>query len=152
MKIDSLLNSQIIQGKPEVDQKGAAGREDVFAALLQNEMTNVEETMSQPGVSGIDAGLQISPIQALSGDSGTMDGIAGIQDVISKLQSLEKGLQENKSPKDIDGIITEMGDAAAKLKDNTNSLPENTELSDMAEEVKVTAYMESIKWRRGDYL
>jgi len=152
MKIDSLLNSQIIQGNPEVDQKDAAGQDSDFAALLQSEMASVEETMPQTDVSGIDGNYQISGIQAFPAGSETTDGIAGIQDVLSMLQSLEQGLQENKSPKEIDGIITEMGNAAAKLQDNVSSLPENSELSDLAEEVNVTAYMESIKWRRGDYV
>lgn len=152
MKIDDLLKSQIIQGNPEVDKKKAEGRDDAFATLLQNEMASVQGTAPQTDISALDAGLQISALQGVPGDSDFTNSIESMQDVISKLQSLETGLQENLSPKEIDGIVGEISDASARLKDNMRSLPDNTELSDMAEEINIAAYMESVKWRRGDYL
>ena len=49
-------------------------------------------------------------------------------------------------------LIEQLNTGIAGMNDKMSGLPADHQLSDMAEELKVSAYMESVKWRRGDYL
>ena len=49
-------------------------------------------------------------------------------------------------------MIEQVNAQAAALDDKVSGLSSDHQLRDMAEELKVTAYMESLKWNRGDYL
>jgi uncharacterized phage infection (PIP) family protein YhgE len=78
--------------------------------------------------------------------------ISAVNDVLTQLDSLKNALRQTGSPKEIDALIEQINAQAADLDGKMSGLPADHKLRDIAEELKVTAYMESTKWRRGDYL
>ncbi|MFZ2448137.1 MAG: hypothetical protein WAW37_17405 [Syntrophobacteraceae bacterium] len=152
MKIGDIWQPQTIQGDPENLKPKAGAPEGDFAALLRDEITGAGGAVPSSDVSELTPTAVIPCITEIAGNTQASDGIAAIEDVIAKLQSLEQALQGDASPKQVDLIVAKIGDAAAKLREKTDSLPGNDSLRDISEEVSVAAYMESVKWRRGDYL
>ena len=78
--------------------------------------------------------------------------ISALDGVLTQFDSLKNALQGNQSPKEINALIEQINAQTAGLDDKMSGLPADHQLRDMAEELKVTAYMESLKWKRGDYL
>ena len=105
------------------------------------------EPGSVPGLWGIQS---LSPNSAQASE--LSQAISALDGVLTQFDSLKNALQENKSPKEINALIEQINAQTAGLDDKMSGLPADHQLRDMAEELKVTAYMESLKWRRGDYL
>ena len=78
--------------------------------------------------------------------------ISALDSTLTQFDSLKNALQQNLSPKQINSLIEQINEQTAGLDDKMSGLPADHQLRNMAEELKVTAYMESLKWKRGDYL
>lgn len=166
MKIDGVFDRQAVEesGKSRAAQsagqtKGtnSASGDDPFATLLQSEVGSAGETGDPDSAVYGPAGLTgpwstQSIVQAAGQTSPTSRAISSLSSIFDGLDSLQNGLQANKSPKEINSLIEQINQQAAGLDDKVSGLPANSQLRDLAEETKVTAYMESMKWKRGDYL
>jgi hypothetical protein len=149
MKIDDVSKVQPGVQNPRSEKRGAVGAED-FTALLKDEMSNTGGTEQADSVSDLDALSGVPGLSPAISDPALADRISAVENVITKLDSLDKALNDNSvSPKKLDGIIQELGEAAARLHKSVEGL--SSPLSDMSEEANVLAYMESVKLRRGDY-
>lgn len=78
--------------------------------------------------------------------------ISALDSTLTQFDSLKNALQQNLSPKQINSLVEQINEQTAGLDDKMSGLPADHPLRNMAEELKVTAYMESLKWKRGDYL
>ncbi|MCL5406375.1 MAG: hypothetical protein M1398_06625 [Deltaproteobacteria bacterium] len=166
MKIDGTLIRQAVEesgqagaGQSPGQAKGAksAAGGDAFANLLQSEVESAGETGGQDSgvygptsVSGLWGAQSIVP--GLGQPSPTSETISSISTILDGLDSLQNALQATKSPKQINSLIQQINEQAAGLDNKMTGLPANSRLRDLAEETKVTAYMESMKWKRGEYL
>ncbi len=156
MRIDEIQSQQAVQESKQSKGPQSGSRDDAFALLLQNEIAGTGE-LTAPG------GAVCAPIsapgivpQSLSGNLAqspeVSQAISALNGVLTQFDSLQNALQTNKSPKEIDGLIEQLNTGIAGMSDKMSGLPEDHQLNGMAEELKVSAYMESVKWKRGDYL
>ena len=157
MKVDEILNQQAIQESQQLKGRQSTGADDAFALLLQNEMSgSAALAASDDAVCGADnlqgpLGIQSSISNALQSPQ-LSQAVSAIDSAVTQLGTLSDALQQNRSPKEIGALIDQVNEQAAGLDDKMSGLPSDHELRGMAEEFKVTAYMESLKWKRGDYV
>ncbi len=161
MKIDGTLSGQAVEKSAQSSAKAkgqaSGAATDPFAALLQNEVDSTGQTGSQDssvgGVASVAGLWGLQPVALASGQSSpTSQAISSISGVLDGLDSLRNALKGANSPRQIDSLVQQVSEQAAALADKTSTLPADSGLRDLAEETKVTAYMESVKWSRGDYL
>ena len=156
MRIDEIQSQQAVQESKQSKGPQSASRDDAFALLLQSEIAG-------PGEQSAPGGAVCAPIsapgpgtQSLSGNlaqaSEVSQAISAVNGVLTQFDSLQNALQTNKSPKEINALIEQLNTGIAGMTDKMSGLPADHQLNDMAEELKVSAYMESVKWSRGDYL
>ena len=157
MRLDEIQNNQAIQQSRQLTGQKSAGTDNAFDLLLQNEISGSgAEAVPNDAVSGpqdisgplsihalIPSGVQPPEVsQAL----GALDG------ALTQLDSLSNALLQNKSPKEINSLLEQVNATTSGLDDKMSGLPSDHQLKGVAEELKVTTYMESLKWKRGDYL
>ncbi|MCE5335877.1 MAG: hypothetical protein LLG06_14945 [Desulfobacteraceae bacterium] len=152
MRIDGILRQQSIQGTEESKKKGSTGTDTDFTSLLNEELSDVSSESSTGSVSetemiGNTFGITLSPA-----DSEMVQSVSALEDTLAKLESLEQALQENTSPKEIDSLVSQIGTEASGLDEKLSGLPGDHPLKEVAEELKILSYVESVKWKRGDYL
>lgn len=161
MKIDGTLNGQEVeksaQSSARAKGQASGAATDPFAALLQSEVDSAGQTGSQDSAACTAASVAglwgLQPIAPASGQSSqTSQAISSISGVLDGLDSLQNALKGASSPRQIDSLVQQVSQQASALADKASTLPADSGLSDLAEETKVTAYMESVKWKRGDYL
>ncbi len=157
MKLDEILNQQAIQESQQSKGRQSAGADDAFALLLQSELSGSgAQAVSNDAVCGVgdlpgSPGIQSSIANAVQSPE-LSQALSALDGAVTQLDSLSDALQQNKSPKEIDALIEQVNAQADALDDKMSGLPSDHQLRDMAEEFKVTAYMESLKWKRGDYV
>ena len=161
MKIDETLIGQAVEKSVQssAQAKGlrSAAGDDAFAALLQGEVESAGKTGGQDsGVCGPASVAGLLNLQSIVQGAGqasrTSEAVSSLNTMIDGLGSLRNALQGAKSPREIDSLIQQVNQQAAGLDAKMTGLPADSRLRDLAEETKVTAYMESLKWKRGDYL
>ena len=157
MKIDDILRGQAAQESKQSEGLQSTSDNDAFALLLQGEMSGQGQQVSAEGtISGpadIPGLWSIQPPVSNSAQAPELSrAISALDGVITQFDSLKNALQDSKSPKEINALIEQINAQTAGLDDKMSSLPADHQLRDLAEELKVTAYTESLKWKRGDYL
>lgn len=157
MKIDNVGRLQNIQST-RTESKGANASEgSPFKDLLAQEMD-----VGAVGTLGMDpqAGIEPSKLDEVLLRSSLSDSTGSAKQA---RESLEAGIGEIEvfvqalgdeaiSPKAVDRIVQ---DLPAKLESLQKSLPDlqaDHPLRLIAEELSVLSYVESVKWRRGDYV
>jgi uncharacterized phage infection (PIP) family protein YhgE len=156
MRIDEIQSQQAVQESKQSKAPQSGSRDDAFALLLQSEIGGPGEKSAPGGAVSApiippDLSIQ-SLISNLEQTPEVSQAISAVNGVLTQLDSLQSALQDNKTPKEINALIEQLNTGIAGMNDKTSGLPADHQLSDMAEELKVTAYMESVKWKRGDYL
>jgi hypothetical protein len=159
MKIDQTIVTQAVEDSAQAagTAKGTPGGADAFATLLQNEVGSTGQAGGQdsavygpgamPGLYSTQAIIPTSPQTSSSSQT-----VSSLSSIFDGLDSLQTALNASKSPKEINSLIEQINGQAAGLDDKMRGLPADSPLRDLAEETKVTAYMESLKLKRGDYL
>ncbi len=152
MKIGEFWKLESIDETAEPLKKGAAKSNSDFAALLEDELSDTDKLGSATEISELASPSSISGISGAKCDSNVSAMIQDVDGMISMLQSLEESLKNQTAPKHVDQLIKKMATAADKLQARAEDVSGNEGLKDLAQEVNVAALMESVKWRRGDYL
>jgi len=156
MKIDDIQSRQVMQESKQSKGPQSAGRDDAFALLLQSEIAGPGEQTAPGGAVCAPISVPDLGLQPLSGNSGqasqVSQAISAVNGVLTQFDSLKNALQANKSPKEINALIEQLNTQIAGIDGKMSGLPADHQLGDIAEELKVAAYMESVKWKRGDYL
>lgn len=151
MKIDDIGKQQAIQWNREDTRQVSNAADGGFASLLQDEIEDTSiEAGSGSAVSEISSIPGMLALQSTTATNAT-DQIDAVGSVIDTLDSLGTALKQNASPKQVDSLISQLGDQASGLRSTLGDLPEDHPLQQMSEELNITAYMESVKSKRGDY-
>jgi hypothetical protein len=78
---------------------------------------------------------------------------SAIQTTLDSLGQVEQFLHDARvTPKTVDDAVHRLTAQAAELRHATETMPADHPLHQIADEVSVLATVESIKWKRGDYL
>jgi len=84
---------------------------------------------------------------------GLSASVEAIDHLIESLHRLQQGLESPVvTPRELEGQLEALAQEAEGLRGRFEDLPQDHELRLLAEEIQVLTYVESIKWRRGDYL
>jgi hypothetical protein len=150
MKIDDLLRVQQGAQNPQIEKRAGVRKND-FAALLQDEMSETGDAQKTGAALSPDLLSGVLGLEPAIADPALADRISTVENVIARLDILDQALNDNSvSPKKLDGIIKELGEAATRLQKSVEGL--SGPLAGISQEVNVLAYMEAVKLRRGDYL
>jgi hypothetical protein len=85
------------------------------------------------------------------GDSGPVE--QSVASTIGQLDRVEQLLHSPvATPKNVDDAVNSLASAAEKLQTGLGDLPGDHPLHQIATETSVLAAVESMKWKRGDYL
>ncbi|MHC1726653.1 MAG: hypothetical protein AB9866_11675 [Syntrophobacteraceae bacterium] len=152
MRIDDILKQQGVQQETDLKTRKGDRNEGAFEKLLESEMSGVGSNVGADPVLGPGGLNAVWGIESMTAGSELSQPISALENTLSSIDLLGEALQGNKSPKEIDTIIARINSSAAELDEKLSGLPADHPLKDMAEEVKVAAYIESVKWKRGDYL
>jgi len=74
--------------------------------------------------------------------------------VVENLDRLARELESPCAirPKRAEALLQSLSTEADRLGEETRSLPEGHPLRRISDELRIMAYVESVKWNRGDYL
>lgn len=156
MKIMEAGGQQAVQGTTEVrDKKADKGGMD-FSALLDGELTTGSDaaagTVESAGAVdsiALNQSIGMSIVDG-AGYSNVADAIEG---QLGKLDEMGTALQdESVSLKKVDAMLTDLSEEAKSLDSSLEGLPQEHPLRQIGDELNVLTYVESVKWRRGDYL
>jgi hypothetical protein len=76
-----------------------------------------------------------------------------VEGTINRLETLQFALQDPKGGmKSVKAAIGDLAASAGELQESVTGLPETHPLRRIAEELSILAHVESIKYKRGDYL
>lgn len=76
-----------------------------------------------------------------------------VEGAISRMEQLQLALQDPTGGlKQVAAAVDDLTAGAEEVQESVASLPENHQLRQMADELAVLAHVESVKFRRGDYL
>lgn len=158
MKVDELLKQQAINENLQLTGQKSTGAENAFALLLQNEISDSETQPVSGGgdlseVDDISAPLSIQPIIANALQTPEVSqALSALDGAVTQLGSVSDAISQNKSPKEIASLLQQCESQTSGLDDQLSGLPADHPLRDVSEQLKVASYMESVKWKRGDYL
>ena len=138
--------------------KPADGSPSEFNRLLAEESGKVGEA-AKAVEGGTELGalpplvrFQLSPVQNDFSDEYQKAELA-VEGAIYRLEQLQMALQDSHGGlKNVASAIGDLCTGAEGLQKSVASLPESHFLRQMADELSVMAHVESVKYRRGDYL
>ncbi len=154
MKIESLhgVNGIIHDEEKKARQEGPGGSS--FESFLVHEMAGLQTgpasrvdaalAADTPGATGVSRGNEAGGMPPFLGAFG------GALDRLAQMCA-----QERSGPADLEAVaqaLTELGQAADEVLHHTQALAGDHPVRRLAEEARVLAYVESVKWARGDYL
>lgn len=156
MKIWETQHHAPLQNESERSRRTGTAGSPGFQEMLDEE---AGASMS-PAVSGPGETEAVSPAGGLVPFSnlevsteGLGASVEAIDHLIESLHRLQQGLESPVvTPRELEGRLEALAQEAEGLRGRFEDLPQDHELRLLAEEIQVLSYVESIKWRRGDYL
>jgi hypothetical protein len=143
----------------QLSQPGRSARDAknftrVFQEELRHAAAPVPTTDNQALLAPLESAAQV-PFTMLSsqpfGGNGPLEQV--VDSTIGQLDRLEQLLQSPAAtPKHVDDAVNSLSSAAEKLQTSLGDLPGAHPLHQIATEASVLAAVESMKWKRGDYL
>lgn len=153
--------SEITQGTLGQQVQKAKPNETVpmeFDRLLTEEAGKImaEAAEAEPGTE-LDALSSVMPFQLTPALNDFSDEYQkaelAVEGAIYRMEKLQVALQDPAGGlKNVEAAIDDLTAGAEELQQSVASLPENHQLRQMADELAVLAHVESVKYRRGDYL
>jgi|WetSurMetagenome_2_1015567.scaffolds.fasta_scaffold65444_3 hypothetical protein len=158
MKIDDIGGKQRLETPKETTRQVRAENKKAFESLLEREIgadSGASETMTDP--SRVQGMLEMQNILASSVHPGLSAIGEGNLDWIKATETRLSGIQASLDaakgdPRKLEHIIQSLPKNAESLKSQLGDLSEGHPLKSVADEFEILAYVESIKWNRGDYL
>jgi hypothetical protein len=148
MKIERTDNHQLTQQGGKKNAPNPTG--DRFGDILQNTVSGVSATPRSS------APQTLPPAGGLTGFIATADRkeIVGRADqLLYRLESYQKNLESPGVPmREAYASMKDIEDRADELSSYIETLPEGDEFRDFLNRLVITASVEAIKFRRGDYL
>jgi hypothetical protein len=156
MKISEI--KQCDPGSEPKPAKTADGHPGEFSRLLAEESEKMGET-----IRGAESGMERMTLPSIADfrlaavrddfSQNCRTAELAVEGTIDRLEELQLALQDPKGGlKNVAAAIGGLTSAATELQDRVTSLPQNHPLRQMANELSVLACVESVKYKRGDYL
>lgn len=156
MKTVEVGGQQAVQSATEIRDKKAGTADKAFAALLDGELSAGAnaDTVAELGLGNVDAVTRSEPTVLSAGSNMEYSGVAdAIDSQLVRLEEVGTALQnENVNLRAVEAALTQVGEEAKSLDSSLGSLPQDHPLRQIGNELNVLTYVESVKWRRGDYL
>lgn len=155
MKTVEVGGQQAVQSTTEIRDRKAGTADNAFAALLDGELAaGPDAAAAALSLGNVDSIARSEPSILSVASGAEYSGVAdAIESQLGRLEEVGTALQnENVSLKTVDAALTQVGEEAKGLDGSLESLPEGHPLRQIGNELNVLAYVESVKWRRGDYL
>lgn len=158
MKIDAISVKQRPEALQETPRQGRTEGRSAFESLLDQEIGAAANTpatdldVSRTGDIAKNAAIYTaSPLPSISRVSEADYGhITSLESRLSQVHSLLDSAAGN--PRKLESVIQMLAKESESLSSEVSSLPGHHPLKAVAEEFELLAYVESIKWQRGDYL
>lgn len=156
MKVLEVGAQQAIQNSSDAQGKRADGAQDEFTRLLDDEMNTAESIpVETAGSAGIDPLSLIQAPALPSGDAQVQspEALKSIEAGLNSLEMIGRSLQDsNVTPKSVDAMISGLAGQVDGLQKSIADLPSEHPLKQIGNELSIMSYVESVKWRRGEYL
>jgi hypothetical protein len=143
MKIDGVKN-KAISGK-SAQKKASSGQDISFGSLLAGQLNPVQESLPVAAPEGIPENSPVSSSTRLAGltlSENTIDILAAFSEALANLSISSENLQP---------LIEELEGETMALLDIKEQLEENDPLAELLDRIAAVAYLETEKYRRGDY-
>jgi hypothetical protein len=157
MKINDILTQEIaLRSRAESAEKKT--QLESFKNLLEGELDLSLQAFKEHGRSPVfDNPAETMPIQLFLGadasDNDSAQAVTALDNAGEGLDKILQGLQAHNLPlASVEEAISSLSREAEQLQAIVKGLPQNDALKELGEEMKVLAYVESIKWKRGDYI
>lgn len=130
-----------------VDKAKKSGQSSAidFRHLLQSQMQEVHDISDTSQIAPVQERQQVDPELR-------MQGVQLTETAIASLESFAAALEDaNLQVKDLEPFITALEEENLGLLDIKEQLPKDDPLAKLIEQVAAATYMETAKYRRGDY-
>ena len=152
MKIDTILPSSL----NNQDKKSIQGKEKTpatsFEQVLKKAKNSYQEGKTVSSVAEpctVNAPLSVTPVQ-LTNNVSTALNMA--EDALNSLEKFGELLSRPETqPNKLERVVTRMSSTARKLEEVVKSLPQESSLKTMLEQISTLAAKEVAKYERGDY-
>ncbi|NLI82494.1 MAG: hypothetical protein GX443_12540 [Deltaproteobacteria bacterium] len=156
MKIDEWVKFQGVGGNPEKTTGAQSCGRVQFGQILEGEMSREPESSTSANVvSGTTACTACENLSARFAEDKTGTGSAAqsLTAALENLEAMEKALKDSRvGLKSLDGMFKDLSVAMEEMEKDLTGLPAEHPMRMIADEMMVLSYVESLKWRRGDYL
>ncbi|MBU0729090.1 MAG: hypothetical protein KKE17_01150 [Proteobacteria bacterium] len=142
MKINELLPGKQASG---IKFNRADGTTD-FQKLLENQLQTISETKNTTGPAHVVRPLAVPPSLRIEGLTVTESTLKNLDSYCSALKNLKN------STSALEPFITAIEEETSALIAVKGQLPEDDPLAKLLDRVAAVAYLETAKYRRGDYL
>lgn len=156
MRVDDLVKLQTVQ-----DSTGGSGDKrkvtgDAFTALLESEMNSAasSDATASVGAESVDPLLEARMTGQISlGSDAGLTAVDAVETGLKGLEEIGSSLSNGSvDARQVDALIQSLPASMDDMQKSLSGLPEGHPLKEIGNEISVTAYVESLKWKRGDYL
>jgi len=162
MKVDELTGGQTIRKELDVSREKRPVKSNQFQDLLVEELDAKIGSGKDDGMAPVGVGSMNVPVGFYPGlkgaieipqDDGPRYTAVAVQSLEGSLDDLGRSLGDGKAGlKTVDRTIQNLSHEAGNLQKSVDQLPADHPMRQLSNELSVLAYVESVKWKRGDYL
>ncbi len=139
------INKSGQASKASSSKKKSATSAVDFRQLLQGQMQPVQDVAATSPVAEVQERSQADPALRLQ-------GVTLTEITIDSMESFAKALaNQSLSAQDLEAFVGRLEEEVQELINVKEQLPENDPLAELIERVSAACYLESAKFRRGDY-
>lgn len=138
-------NNQTAKGKGSASRKSSVTPSVDFRQLLQGQMQPVQDVASTDQVGKVQEREQADP-------QVRMQGVKLTESTIDSMESFATALADQTlAEDDLQAFVARLEEDTQVLVDIKEQLPKNDPLAELIERVSAACYLETAKFRRGDY-
>ena len=144
MKINELQNGQPLRTR--VEKPGQSSGSIDFKSLLESKLHVPQEISSVASVSNV------SPVSEEVKTTLRIDGLAVTESAIKHLEQFSAALADTKfAERDLEPFVSALEEETLALLEIRSHIPEDDSLAVLLDRVATVTYLETVKFRRGDY-
>ncbi len=140
--------NDIIPGQANINKTGSKSSTQSagnFQELLQNELTAAKQSEKTAAASAVQASQQVPPQLRIA-------GLNVSESTISTLDAFSSALADQRfTMAELEPFASALEEGTAALLDLKKQLPQDDPLAQLLDRVATVSYLESSKFRRGDY-
>lgn len=162
MRVGELTGGQAVQKGSDVSREKTSVKSSDFSNLLAEELDKKIETDKNDGMT-LEASVPMNIVQrypelssaslSLGGGNDPLVARNAVDRLSGSLDDIEHSIGHGKaSLKTVGEMIEKLSQEAQSLQKEVGRLPSDHPLRQVGDQLNVLAYVESVKWKRGDYL